>query len=289
MIINFRTWLRKKTLKSLWSLRYFSSGIKSDISEELLISASFSWMSDKPKTQLELADALKKNNIINTPEVYEVFKAVDRQYFCTDDNENPYSVDPDKLTNGQKLTSPVMQAIALEALTPWIENLFFSPLKDPIHIADIGFGYGSTTVMLSLLAEYLKDNLKSEREVKVTGYEVYSDFLKIANEAFTHVPNINIQNIELLHKDIIEEEVDEKYDIIHSAWAFQNEKKGVERSSSYKNFITPIVNPLFTSCCLLPLVRPDGEQDLTLLRYDPVTQELSEEADSIKDPDQGKP
>ena len=181
-----------------------------------------SWMSDKPTTQIELADALKKNSLIYTPEVYQVFKSIDRKYFWAPNNINPYSVDPDNLTNGQKLTSPVMQGIALEIVWASMENLFITKTKDPIMIADIGFGYGCTTAMLSLLSQLLKERFKSNREVYITGYEIYSDFLDIAKDSISKIPEVEAENINLVHKDIQAEKVNEKYDIvcIHHSYIF---------------------------------------------------------------------
>ncbi|CAI2376894.1 unnamed protein product [Moneuplotes crassus] len=260
-------------------IRHFSQ-VKSDISDELLVSASMSWMSDKPTTQLELADALKRNNLVYTPEVYEVFKKVDRALFCNDTNENPYSADPDLLDHGQKLTSPVMQAIALEVSCAAIENLFAGPNTHPIYIADIGFGYGCTTAMLTLLTQYVRDRLNSEREIKVFGYEIYKDFVDIGYKSISSIPEIDMSQITLEHKDIQVEKVSEKFDFLNSACAFYYEGK----SPCISSFITPMINPEFTSTCLIPVIRPDGEQDLTLFRYDPSTEQITANVDSVKDP-----
>lgn len=113
--------------------------------------------------------------------------------------------------------------------------------------------------MLSLLAKLLNQKHKANKEISVTGYEIYADFCNKAGIALTNVDNIDIANIHLIHSDVKVDEVFDQYHIIHSACAFD--------SDTINNTIKNIVKPRQSSTCLIPVLRPDGEQDLTVFQY----------------------
>jgi protein-L-isoaspartate O-methyltransferase len=249
----------------------FGFSIKSDVSNEMLMSASMGWSAEVPKSQTELTDLLKKNNIIHSSIVYEVFKSVDRINFWSP-TKKPYWLDPLLLSNGQKLTSPITQAIVLESILPSLKHIVQS--RDDIRILDIGFGFGWTTAMLSLMADRLTEQLNPNCKVSVIGLEIYDDFIYEAKDRLSLVPNLNVNNIDLLHLDICTELSSlNKFDVIHAACAFA--------PANLPKF-SEVLRKQETSRWYLPVIRSDGEQDFWVFKFDSKMRELIKESEIMR-------
>lgn len=245
----------------------FSSTIKNDVSNDMLLSASLGWTSKDPTSQEELTQVLQKNNMIKRPAILEVFKQVDRKYFCERNEKSPYSLDPADLANGQKLTSPIMHAVALEALYDPLKLLIKLRFEeDNIDIADIGFGYGCTTAMLALLAQKIRDKYNPNLGIRLTGYEIYPGFINKAKASISRVEGVDLSKIDFVHSDIYRSPVSNRHDIINCGCAFTEEH--IAQSITY------LVEDKSSSYALVPVLRPDGEQDLMLYNYSTKTRHL---------------
>lgn len=100
----------------------------------------------------------------------------------------------------------------------------------------------------------------SEVKFSLTGYEIYSDFIPKAYANLSKIANLNQENITFLHSDLQVDLVNEKYDIVHSACAFEGQVVSTKISS--------IMKEKDTSVALIPVIRKDQEQDLTLFQFD---------------------
>ena len=122
------------------------------------------------------------------------------------------------LGNGQKLTSPTVQALALQAIFPFLKSQFESEECEQVNVVDIGFGYGCTTAMLALLAQHLSQKA-GNKPYTLTGWEIYADFIPKAYQAFDHVESLDKTKVTLNHFDVLTEDPKHlsSFTLIHSA------------------------------------------------------------------------
>jgi len=105
----------------------------------------------------------------------------------------------------------------------------------------------------------LKNQHNPDAQIEVTGYEIYSDFLLHASEAFSRVKDLDLANIHLIHSDIQKDDAFAKYHLVHAACAFPK--------SAFES-IGKLLQKDKESVCLMPVIRSDGEQDFGIYHLD---------------------
>lgn len=71
------------------------------------------------------------------------FKVLDKSHFCL--SEKPYTMDPQKMGEGQSLTASPMQVTALDAIAKALEG------RREARVLDLGCGFGFSTLMIAIL------------------------------------------------------------------------------------------------------------------------------------------
>jgi len=121
----------------------------------------------------ELVDAMISSNVLQTPEIIDAFRAVDRKYFVPASWKNETYIDNAlPIGNGQTISQPSTVAFMLEKLAP----------KAGDKVLDIGSGSGWTTALLCHIVG---------EEGSVIGLERVSDLVEQGQEnlsqfAFDH-------------------------------------------------------------------------------------------------------
>jgi protein-L-isoaspartate(D-aspartate) O-methyltransferase len=93
------------------------------------------------KNQRELVDHLVQAQIIKSPAVKEVMRAVDRKFYVRVD---PYQDSPQGIGIGQTISAPHMHAHVLEEMLPHLQ----ASKRDVLKILDVGCGSGYLTAAL---------------------------------------------------------------------------------------------------------------------------------------------
>ncbi|CAG9327583.1 unnamed protein product [Blepharisma stoltei] len=158
------------------------------LSDNLLLSASQSWIGSRFSSQLELTSSLVKSNLIKSPQISEIFSKLDRSAFT--DDENPYENKPKGILCGEVMTSPSTHALTLEILLP---NILSSN-----KILDIGCGNGYLSQCIALL------NPNS----KVIAIDIHKELVEKAI-FLSKLPNLMFRKCEA------HEIIDENFDLIN--------------------------------------------------------------------------
>jgi protein-L-isoaspartate(D-aspartate) O-methyltransferase len=93
------------------------------------------------KNQRELVDHLVQAQIIKSPAVKEVMRAVDRKFYV---HVDPYQDSPQGIGIGQTISAPHMHAHVLEEMIPHLQD----SKRDVLKILDVGCGSGYLTAAL---------------------------------------------------------------------------------------------------------------------------------------------
>jgi protein-L-isoaspartate(D-aspartate) O-methyltransferase len=116
----------------------------------------------------ELVDAMISSNVLQSPQIIDAFRAVDRKYFVPDSwKDETYIDNALPIGNGQTISQPSTVAFMLEKLAP----------QKGDKLLDIGSGSGWTTALLSHIVG---------EEGSVTGLERVSDLVEQGQKNLSH-------------------------------------------------------------------------------------------------------
>jgi protein-L-isoaspartate(D-aspartate) O-methyltransferase len=126
------------------------------------------------KTQREMVDHLMQAQIIKSPAVNEVMRAVDRKYYVP---QNPYQDSPQGIGIGQTISAPHMHAHVLEEMLPYLQ----ASKRDVLKILDVGCGSGYLTAALGRWVQPAQggksDSGILHRPGVVYGMDIYNDLV----------------------------------------------------------------------------------------------------------------
>jgi len=152
----------------------------------------------------DLLDFLYSIKFLITPEIRQAFEKVDRSWFC--DAENPYLDEAPSIGYGVYMSTPSMQAHALE--------LVKDKLKNAKKVLDIGSGSGFFTALLS--------EMTKESEAEIIGVEIIPELVARSKRTIKEHLEENLRkritivsgngNLGFIENGL--------YDVIHAAFMF---------------------------------------------------------------------
>lgn len=243
---------------------------KKPLIDLVALSSSHSSLFERAKTQNDLVDALVTVGALQSKEVIDTFRRVDRSLFVGKRYAEPFLNQPVKISStGATISTPSHHALITETIWKHSQPLLRSNKK--LRVLDLGCGSGYVTVLLATLFN-IHSNLEA---VEVVGTEAVDTLMEMSRHnikrQFGAVENIKL-NIEIF--PAFEENSSEQnkkvfqsgkpYDIIHIGFSVSDQ------------YIRSVLKPSLTSkigIILAPIIQTKAqEQMLTLYKEEQVVE-----------------